>query len=264
MTILKPAATIDQLTAGGRFPHDDCGESCVASILRDAGHPNPVRAIEEWDATHGENVADGTGGDVHAEFLTLHGVPAHVVTGPVHSYVSAALRRGHRCMVGIFSDVNGDPGGPLGHWVLVWGLEGSQYYVMNPIGGRLVRYPVARFEASSQNYGVEIDMVLLADRRAFPDITILEVLASMALFKDDDDARHFAVRFAFRNVLHRQIESTQVQENWARFIVDHGMDEFFAAIMDSPEGQKNLEAERRLLLEAVPPPREPVPSRTPH
>ncbi len=37
---------VNQLAAGGAYPHADCGEAVVESILIDRGHPTPIRTIE--------------------------------------------------------------------------------------------------------------------------------------------------------------------------------------------------------------------------
>jgi hypothetical protein len=41
----KPVA-VNQLTAGGKFPHADCGEACVKSILASRGINEPIVTIE--------------------------------------------------------------------------------------------------------------------------------------------------------------------------------------------------------------------------
>ena len=41
----KPVA-VNQLTAGGKFPHADCGEACVKSILTSRGINEPITTIE--------------------------------------------------------------------------------------------------------------------------------------------------------------------------------------------------------------------------
>ena len=54
VTINPHPALVNQLTAGGAFPHSDCGEACVESTLRDRGISDPIRTIEhDAGATNG-------------------------------------------------------------------------------------------------------------------------------------------------------------------------------------------------------------------
>ena len=48
----KPVA-VNQLSAGGKFPHADCGEACVKSILNSRGISAPVVVVEH-DASAGD------------------------------------------------------------------------------------------------------------------------------------------------------------------------------------------------------------------
>lgn len=153
---------VNQLTAGGQYPHEDCGEACVLSVLVDAGKVSSVRDIEQFDLAHGDNPADGTGGDVHVERLQAAGLGAHVMTGDTRANVVDGISKGHdRWMVAIWSDHYGDPspGSGIGHWLLVYAYDqGSDtFHVMNPVGGRLVAYSGASIEAAQQSYGVAVE-----------------------------------------------------------------------------------------------------------
>jgi hypothetical protein len=69
----------------------------------------------------------------------------------------------------------------------------------------------------------------------------------MSIFASDDDAIRFAIRRIYHDVLHREIESQQVQDNWLATWHAQGGDAVLAAIMDSPEGQRSTAAMRKLL-----------------
>jgi len=69
----------------------------------------------------------------------------------------------------------------------------------------------------------------------------------MSIFASDDDAIHFAIRRIYHDVLHREIESQATQDNWTNEWHAHGGDFVLAQIMDSPEGQKNIAAMRKML-----------------
>jgi len=69
----------------------------------------------------------------------------------------------------------------------------------------------------------------------------------MSLFASDVDAIHFAIRRIYHDVLHREIESQATQDQWTAEWQAHGGDYVLAQIMDSPEGQKNTAAMRKLL-----------------
>jgi hypothetical protein len=153
---------VDQLTAGGEFPHEDCGESCVASILFDAGRMSSVFDIERFDLNHGDNPADGTGGAVHVARLAKAGIAAHTWSADTRTTVRAAFAHGlNRCMVAIFSDHAGNPspGSGIGHWVLCYGYDpgADVFSVMQPVGGRLVRYSGGSMVAAQQRFGILVD-----------------------------------------------------------------------------------------------------------
>jgi hypothetical protein len=69
----------------------------------------------------------------------------------------------------------------------------------------------------------------------------------VAIFKDDEDAIRFAVRKLYHDVLHREIESPQAHQYWVDVWKQNGGDAALAGIMDSPEGQAVMAAERKAL-----------------
>jgi hypothetical protein len=156
------AHPVDQLSAGGQYPHEDCGESCVASILVDAGHADSVHNIEWFDSREGDNPADGTGGQVHIDRLAAAGIPAHAVEGSVGDMVRAGQAKGlDRWMVAIYSNAAGSPysgAGNFGHWVLVYAFDGQTYSVMQPVGGKLQTYTASQLEDNAQGYSIQVDV----------------------------------------------------------------------------------------------------------
>lgn len=155
------AYLVNQLTAGGQFPHEDCGESCVASILMDAGKADSVADIEHYDLKGG-SISGGTSGQVHVDRLAASGIPAHIVSGAVGPMVRDGVARGlNRWMVAIYSNAAGTPySGPgcVGHWVLVDGFDGTTYSIMQPVGGVAQHYTAAQLEENAQDYSIEVDV----------------------------------------------------------------------------------------------------------
>ena len=154
---------VDQLTAGGTYPHEDCGEACVASILIDFWLADTVAAIEHFDMLAGDNPADGTGGDVHVARLRAVGIPAHVASGDWTQLHASLTAQGlDRCMVAVWSNAAGVPwpGSTIGHWLL-W--AGGDTY-MNPVGGVITTWSVATVAAAQQAYQVVVDEAAPPDR----------------------------------------------------------------------------------------------------
>lgn len=69
----------------------------------------------------------------------------------------------------------------------------------------------------------------------------------MSIFASEDDAIRYAIRKIYHDVLHREIESAEIQNFWVDQWHQKGGDLVLAGIMDSPEGQQNITAERKLL-----------------
>lgn len=68
---------VNQLAAGGQYPHADCGEADVESTLRDRGIADPIRTIE-----HEAGATDrGTSGEALVHALAAVGVAATLHTG---------------------------------------------------------------------------------------------------------------------------------------------------------------------------------------
>jgi hypothetical protein len=67
------------------------------------------------------------------------------------------------------------------------------------------------------------------------------------IFASQDDAIRYAIRKIYHDVLHREIESVETQNFWLAQWHQNGGDLVLAGIMDSPEGQQAIAAERRLL-----------------
>jgi hypothetical protein len=68
---------VNQLSAGGAFPHADCGEACVKSVLASRGKPEPIVTIEH-DASAG-SAGTSTAGLVKA--LADFGIKSTVSKG---------------------------------------------------------------------------------------------------------------------------------------------------------------------------------------
>ncbi len=140
-----------------------CGEACVASALG-----IDVEAVVTWLRQHegGERaVHRGTSPQVLIDFCTSRGIGARLVRGPAVQYVAGAVARGHYALVAIWSDHLGNPlpraqsarlhPGGIGHWVLAYGIDGSSIAVMQPWGGRLLKYNLGG--GRDQQLGVEIN-----------------------------------------------------------------------------------------------------------
>jgi len=148
---------VNQLTGGGNYPHEDCGESCVISILHDKGIVTTEKIVEAFDYSDNDNPADGTSGRVHSDYLKKNSVGNHVVSGDSGAMINIGRAQGlNRWMLAIWSNRAGDPytgPGCLGHWVLT---DGAQ--VMNPVGGRILggNY-LGTCLGAQQRYGIQID-----------------------------------------------------------------------------------------------------------
>ena len=140
-----------------------CGEACLASAL-DLG----VEAVVAWLRQHegGERaVHSGTSPQVLIDFCKSRGIGARLVRGPAVQYVAGAVARDHYALVAVWSDHQGNPvpraqsarlhRGGIGHWLLGYGTTGSSVDVMQPWGGRLLRYNLG--SGRDQQLGVEID-----------------------------------------------------------------------------------------------------------
>jgi len=168
MTVLSTPTLVNQLLAGGAYPHADCGEACARSTLIDAGHNDLIGQIER---TIGGNLANGTNIDELAHAMTSLGVPASPIAEA--GEFDAALARRHRIIVEIPSDHYGnpDPGSVLGHFVLGFGFDGTNYHVMNPLGGRVQLIAPSTLIECERDRGfraVEIDEIMPADRGDLP------------------------------------------------------------------------------------------------
>lgn len=167
------ATTVDQLSGGGMYPHEDCAESCVISVKVDDGRVDTERLEEQFDLLHGDNPDDGTGGVVHVQSFIAAGIPAHVDTHNTADVIAYARLSGrNRVMIAIESDHSGypSPGSGIGHWILWCG--GDCY--MQPVGGRLVNYPDDIVQAASQNYHVVVDRLIGVEQRGDAPMTIDE------------------------------------------------------------------------------------------
>ena len=171
MVMLSQPTLVNQLTKGGSFPHADCGEADADSCLIDAGHPDTVGQVEQ---AIGGNLSGGTYTTQLAGALSKLGVPAAAIASV--GEVDAALARKHRIIVEIPSDAYGnpDPGSTLGHFILVFGFDGSSYHFMNPLGGRIMTISAVELIQCERDRGLracEINMVMPADAGAQPGPT---------------------------------------------------------------------------------------------
>ena len=165
MTMLATPTCVDQLNAGGPLPHSSCGAACARSVAIDAGkqidEPTMVAAVGTTSA--------GTSTAAIAAGCTRLGLPAQAVA--TVGEVDAALARKHRIGVEIPSDHYGNPtpGSVLGHFILVYGYDGTNYHAMNPLGGRLIAISAAMLIECERERGlraVEFMIVLPADAGA--------------------------------------------------------------------------------------------------
>src|SRR3954463_10203235 len=113
MTVLSTPTAIDQMTAGGTIPSEDCGETCLVSVLRDAGNMTiTVRDLETLCSGCGAVIGQGTVEDSLVSVLKTEGVPSHPVSGAIREFVDAALSRRHRCIALINVIWDGEPSRP--------------------------------------------------------------------------------------------------------------------------------------------------------
>lgn len=71
------------------------------------------------------------------------------------------------------------------------------------------------------------------------DQTLEEI--PMTLFRTDEAAARYLVRKTYFDVLHRELESAEIQTRWVTAIVSSGEpDTFLAAVMDSAEGRGDM------------------------
>ncbi|HEY7350056.1 MAG TPA: hypothetical protein VH599_17185 [Ktedonobacterales bacterium] len=166
MVLLKAPIRINQLTAGGQYPHEDCGESCASSILTDFGRPHSVRDIEDFAKKYGDAPKGGTGAEVYHALFHQYGVPSILRRGLQADWLLPALDNKHECMVAIWSNHAGDPtpGSTLGHWVIVYGYDDAKYYFMNPVNEQLQTCSIQQLRDAAQNLGLEITTVLPKDQ----------------------------------------------------------------------------------------------------
>lgn len=163
MVMLSAPHLVNQLMAGGSYPHADCGEACSDSVLIDAGHADTVGEVER---TIGGNLSGGTYTSQLATALSRLGVSATAISSV--GEVDAGLANKHRTIVEIPSDHMGnpDPGSALGHFILVYGFDGTNYHFMNPLGGKLQTVSSTVLKQCEQERGlraVSINVVMPAD-----------------------------------------------------------------------------------------------------
>jgi hypothetical protein len=163
MSALTSPPPRDQVRARDADHFELCGESCLASALG-----LDVESVTAWLRQHegGERaVHSGTTPRVLIDFCRSRGIGAREVRGPAAQYVASAVARGHYALVAVWSDHQGNPvpraqsarlhSGGIGHWLLGYGTAGSSVDVMQPWGGRLLRYNLGG--GRDQQLGVEID-----------------------------------------------------------------------------------------------------------
>ncbi len=153
----------DQVSTKDADRFELCGEACLASVFG-----IEVEGVVTWLRQHegGERaVHTGTIPQVLIDFCRSRGIGARVVGGPAAQYVASAVARRHYALVLVWSDHQGNPvplaqsarlhSGGIGHWLLGYGTAGSSVDVMQPWGGRLLRYNLGG--GRDQQLGVEID-----------------------------------------------------------------------------------------------------------
>lgn len=200
-------ALVNQLTAGGQFPHEDCGESCVASILIDAGQADSVLDIEHYDL-EGGSVSGGTSGQVHVDRLHVVPIAAYIDQRDLYTVVSEGKAAGNnRWMAAITSNSYGTPyAGPgcVGHWVLVYDFDGSTYSIMQPVGGVPQQYPRAELEAAQQFYHVNVDQPIGVRPEDEPMTTA-----------EKTDLGRCLTKLVYMSLMHRAEESQAAEDYWA-------------------------------------------------
>jgi hypothetical protein len=145
------AARVDQYTAGGSYPHSDCGESSVLSVLIDFGHPRPMAAVERMARRHGDVPSDGTHPPAQAACLRENGVPAEVVWGRPRDVMPPALARGRRLIWDVAADLLRSP---LSHAIVVDACDADGVHFMDPSGGLYRHISWQRLEVCSRDVGV--------------------------------------------------------------------------------------------------------------
>jgi hypothetical protein len=248
--------TVDQLSGGGRYPHEDCGESCVASVLYDAGKADTVPDIETFDFGDQDNPADGTGGQVIVDRLDRAGIASHIDRRPYSIVLAESRARNlNRVFVAIFSDSYGNPtpGSGLGHWIL-WGRDwttvgdmpgwDSSIKYMQPVGGKLMNYADMNVATATQGYPnasycVVVDAVIGTQPNSSsagdPDMRWM-------LAGDTDDAgtmcRRVTIHGWYHQYMGREIENdTAMQDHLTRW-KNSGAEAAQAFIYNSQEAVK--------------------------
>jgi LysM repeat protein len=153
----------DQVTAGDADRYELCGEACLASALG-----LEIESVAGWLRHHegGERaVHSGTSTQELIDFCRSRGIGAQPVRGRATRYVAKSVARGHYVLVLVWSDHQGTPvtracsvklhPGGIGHWLLGYGVARSGVDVMQPWGGRLLRYDLNG--GQDQQMGIEID-----------------------------------------------------------------------------------------------------------
>ena len=161
MPVLTTPPIRNQVATNDRDRFELCGESCVASALGQS-----IDTVVNWLRTHeGERfVKNGTSGESLIAYCGSRGVSARIVYGRAADYVSGGVQRGHYSVVLVWSDHAGVPiphaasqrlhVGGIGHWMLGYGVEGSNVRLMQPFGGKLLS--VNLDGGQDQHFGVEI------------------------------------------------------------------------------------------------------------
>jgi hypothetical protein len=127
--------------------------------------------VGQVEGTIGGNLSGGTYTTQLAAALTKLGVAATAIA--TTGECDAALSRKHRIIVEIPSDSwgNPDPGSSLGHFIEVYGFDGTNYHFMNPLGGRLMTISAAELIECERERGlraVEVMQVMPADAGSAP------------------------------------------------------------------------------------------------
>jgi hypothetical protein len=170
VTILSTPTVYDQLSAPSNTHWDDCGETCVASVLADALSNPAITPTQVVNAAWAKGQMNGSGtttGPQLVSELADWGVLASSVQGSALVNAAAAISRRHRYIAMVTCNDQGmiTPHTGIAHWVEVYGLSGSTFYLMNPLPGQLQQIVLG---ASDLDQGIEIGVIVPADRVGAP------------------------------------------------------------------------------------------------
>lgn len=163
MTQLAAPAPISQLSEGP-LGWNVCGEAECWSILQAFGISVSLTALTQLSIQLGASRNGETVPQVLVNLLGHYGVPASFGAAPLAGVIPAALIKGHRLIVLVSSNSDGDPtpGQSIGHWVGPFGDDSGVYPTLNTLGsppGQIHDYPQPLLQACDLRMFVEVQKV---------------------------------------------------------------------------------------------------------